>query len=312
MTKRLLLLLALSIYGLNLHAASRTFVCAVSGSDTNPCSVTAPCRSFIAALASTDPDGELVVLDSGGYGPATILQGVSILSPGGVYAGVTATSGDAITINAPDTAHVALRNLFLNAIGAFNGVNVNSVGVLYVDGCTITGFTSTGIVFASTTGTQRMNVSNSTIRRCGYAAVYVGYGIGTIQSVQLLDNQTGVMSWSTALAIVRNCVAKGNSYYGYYAGTNGKTIVEDSVASANYIGFYANLGMMTITRCTSVGNANGILSDSGGTTIYISDSTISTNTLGVGGVNGNLTSRGNNTLYGNTTDGAFTATFSAQ
>ena len=77
-------------------SAQRSFVSANHGNDANPCTVTLPCRNFAAAIAQTVAGGEVIVLDSGGYGPVTIGQSVSIIAPAGIYAGITATSGNAI------------------------------------------------------------------------------------------------------------------------------------------------------------------------------------------------------------------------
>src|SRR5262245_9746066 len=63
--------------------AHRTFV-ASSGNDTNPCTLVAPCRGFTAALAQTSPNGEIVVLDSAGYGTVAIAQSVAINAPAGI------------------------------------------------------------------------------------------------------------------------------------------------------------------------------------------------------------------------------------
>ena len=81
-------------------SAQRSFVSANHGNDANPCTVTLPCRNFAAAIAQTVAGGEVIALDSGGYGPVTIGNSISLISPPGVYAGITAFSGDAITINA--------------------------------------------------------------------------------------------------------------------------------------------------------------------------------------------------------------------
>jgi hypothetical protein len=74
------------------HAASnRTFV-ASYGLDANAatnCALGAPCRTFAGALAATNPGGEILALDSAGYGPVTIDRSVSITGPDGVYAGIT-------------------------------------------------------------------------------------------------------------------------------------------------------------------------------------------------------------------------------
>jgi hypothetical protein len=124
---------------------NRTFVSG-HGSDASPCSLAAPCRSFAGALAQTNPAGEIVVLDSAGYGAVTIDRAVSIINQDGVEAGITVTSGDAITVAAGFTDIVNLRGLSLYGGGAgSNGITYASAAAVYVDHCTIRGFTQNGI-----------------------------------------------------------------------------------------------------------------------------------------------------------------------
>src|SRR5437899_3788069 len=104
----------------------------LSGSDAASCMVLDPCRSFGAAMAKTNDGGEVVVLSTAGYGPFTVNKSVSVISPPGVYAGVTATAGTAITVNAPG-ATVILRNLYLNAVGGSAGVSINSDSVVHIE-----------------------------------------------------------------------------------------------------------------------------------------------------------------------------------
>ena len=93
--------------------ANRTFVSG-SGSDSNPCSLAAPCRSFAGAITQTNAGGEIVVLDSAGYGSVTINKSISINAPDGIEGGVTVTSAtDAITVNIGKTDVVNLRGLTL-------------------------------------------------------------------------------------------------------------------------------------------------------------------------------------------------------
>src|SRR5215471_4785134 len=121
--------------------ANRTFVSG-SGSDANPCSLAAPCRSFAGAIAQTSPGGEIAVLDTAGYGAVTIGQSVSIVNEEGVEAGVTVTSGDGITINAGSGDVVNLRGLTLVGVGTSgNGITHHS-GALNVQNCVIRGFNS--------------------------------------------------------------------------------------------------------------------------------------------------------------------------
>src|SRR5258707_8307454 len=76
----------------------RTFV-SVAGSDSNPCSITQPCRHFQAAVNATAAEGEVDALDAGAYGSFTISQAISIEGQSWAYAAPPANRA-AITINA--------------------------------------------------------------------------------------------------------------------------------------------------------------------------------------------------------------------
>src|SRR6266550_1342433 len=118
--------------------AQRTFV-ASTGLDTNPCSRTAPCRSFGAAITAVAAGGEVIVLDSAGYGPATISKDVSLIAPAGVYAGVTVSAGAGITVN-DGTGTVNLRGLNLNGVGGADAIDLTSAGQLHVENVVASGF----------------------------------------------------------------------------------------------------------------------------------------------------------------------------
>lgn len=147
--------------------ATRTFVSG-HGTDSGTCSVTAPCRSFAYAITQTAATGEIVVLDSAGYGPITIGQSVSITNPGGVEAGITATAGsNAVTINTNTAANVTLRGLTLEGggVGA-NGIDVisnfgdaASGGVVNVISCIIKDFSNDGILFKPTSSNSASTVN---------------------------------------------------------------------------------------------------------------------------------------------------------
>src|ERR1039457_430034 len=125
--------------------ANRVFVSARSGNDANPCNnILTPCQTFAGAVIQLNPGGEAIVLDSGGYGPVTITQPVTIEAPPGVLAFIHPPSGDAITVNAGSSDVVTLRGLVLNG-GSGNGIIVNTVGILHVENCVISGFSSYGL-----------------------------------------------------------------------------------------------------------------------------------------------------------------------
>jgi hypothetical protein len=290
----------------------RTWV-SPAGLDTNPCTREQPCRNFAAAITAVAAEGEVVALESAGYGPVTITKSVTIVAPAGVHAAIAPSSGAAITVSAADTDHVVLRNVYLNSQGADYGINADTVAALYVESCVVSGF-SDGILFDPTTSGARLYVSDTTVRRSGTNGIYVIGGTGlraTLDSVRLHQNLTGVLVIS-AEATIRDSVASGGTNVGFWASTGSKVMIENSVSTSNGWGFFAQSGgVMTMTRCAATSNSNeGVVAHGTGTTIYVSDSTIAANATGVlAALSGVVTSRGNNTLQANTTNGAFTSTF---
>src|SRR5215467_7438919 len=141
--------------------ANRTFVSG-NGSDANPCSLGAPCRSFAGALAQTSPGGEIAVLDTAGYGAVTITHAISIVNEEGVEAGITVTSGDGITINAGASDVVNLRGLTLVGVGGANGITLNTGGVLNIQNCVVRGFGGSGLNLVPTVSSD-INVSNTIV-----------------------------------------------------------------------------------------------------------------------------------------------------
>jgi hypothetical protein len=131
--------------------AQRTFV-ASSGLDTNACSLTQPCRSFVRAITQTNAGGEIIVQDSAGYGSVTIGQSISIISPPGIYAGMSVFAGfDGVTVNAPG-ATVVLRGLSINGQGGGTGVNLQQAARLRIESCVISNMAESGIAHSASGG----------------------------------------------------------------------------------------------------------------------------------------------------------------
>jgi hypothetical protein len=129
------------------HASAtlqRTFV-ASTGVDTNACSITAPCRGFTAAIAKTTAGGEVIALDSAGYGPVTIAKSISLIAPTGVYAGITVFSGDGITVNGPGIT-VVLRGLSINGQGGGYGIVLEQAAHLRIENCVISNMATGGLL----------------------------------------------------------------------------------------------------------------------------------------------------------------------
>ncbi len=134
----------------NPAGATRTWVSGV-GDDVNPCSRTAPCKTFAGAISKTAEGGEINVLDPGGYGGVTITKAISIRAVGN-EGGVLVGGGNGIVVNAGDDDDVVLSGLDFEGIGlGTNGVNFINGASVHISDSSINNFTTAGINFASAT-----------------------------------------------------------------------------------------------------------------------------------------------------------------
>jgi len=152
----LTLLISSSAYG----ASQRTFVSA-SGVDNPNCSLAAPCRSFATAIAAMLSGGEVIVLDSAGYGPVTITKSASIIAPPGIYAGITVFAGNGITVNATGGS-VVLRGLTINGLGGDAGIVIQNAGQVRIEHCVVSGMSQMGIFHQATDA--QVAVSDTIVR----------------------------------------------------------------------------------------------------------------------------------------------------
>jgi hypothetical protein len=302
--------------------AQRTFVSGLGSGTT--CSRTAPCRQLATALSQTNPGGEVVVLDSAGYGVISITQAVSITAP--PYTGISVFSGDGIDINAGASDTVILRGLTINNQGSTgSGIVFNTGGTLRIEGCVVNGFASTnqaGILFNGP-GTLEVKGSATT---GNFDGIRVGASSGTaraaIDSVRLEDNaNSGVVATDGSIVAVRKSLASGNPYAGFHAHTFGsggaQLNLEECVASHNgEAGIEARSDSsgpveINVESCVSSSNTNAgiyaVASSTGTATIRFSNSTVTDNPNGLATftISGNpamILSRVNNTIEGNTHD----------
>jgi len=171
MTKTTLLsalLGALFVAGLAIapaHAqATRTWVSGV-GDDANPCSRTAPCKTFAGAISKTAAAGEIDVLDPGGFGAVTITKSISIYDDGVGEAGVLVSGTNGIVISAGSTGIVNLRGLIFQGINSsLSGVQINTAQRVTIQNCVIQEFgpSAAGINVTPST-TMTLKIQDSTI-----------------------------------------------------------------------------------------------------------------------------------------------------
>jgi hypothetical protein len=318
-------------------AQQRTFVSG-GGNDVNPCSRTAPCRTIGQAIKGTSSGGEVVILDSAGYGAFTITQAVSITAPPGIYAGISVFGGDGIDVNAGSSDTVILRGLTVNNQGSSGSGIVFNTGIeLHIEGCTIAGFsTSSGVV---NNNTGNLFVSDSIVRGNGTGiAILEGGNVG-IAGVVLQQNSTGASLQKQAHAEIKDAKFLCNEIAGLEVSDASTATVHDSVASNNPgIGFLANSGgapaQLSLERCAASNNGTGVQAQSsdsqsvdvsvescvfsgntthgvfatststGVATVRVSNSTVTNNAIGLhnNGSPALLLSRGNNTVEANTTN----------
>src|SRR5436305_10403403 len=151
--------------------ATRTWVSGV-GDDANPCSRTAPCKTFAGAISKTAAGGEINVLDPGGFGAVTITKSITISSEG-FEAGVRVSGINAIIINALSTDVVVLRGLDIEGLGTgLDGIKgLGGLAALHVEKCTINAFrgsNGSGIEIAPTTaGTTKVFIKDTIVRNNG-------------------------------------------------------------------------------------------------------------------------------------------------
>jgi|ERR1700674_514701 len=146
----LALMLIVSAAGSANAQATRTWVSGV-GDDANPCSRTAPCKTFAGAISKTAAAGEINVLDPGGFGGVTITKSITIRSDH-VEAGVLVSGTNGITINAGPADRVVLEGLDIEGLGTgLHGVSVLAGKEVYIIRCSIRNFTQNGVNMASST-----------------------------------------------------------------------------------------------------------------------------------------------------------------
>src|SRR5437867_4481893 len=133
------------------HAqATRTWVSGV-GDDANPCSRTAPCKTFAGAISKTGDHGEIDALDPGGFGTVTVTFGVTI-DGAGTLASIAASGTSGVNVTAPAGWTVVLRNLTINGVGTgITGVNITGAADVHLEHVEIAGF-QTGIKLSSAAG----------------------------------------------------------------------------------------------------------------------------------------------------------------
>jgi len=172
--------------------ATRTWVSGV-GDDANPCSRTAPCKTFAGAISKTAASGEIDCLDPGGFGAVTITKAITILCEPVSNGGVLVAGTNGIVVAAGATDRVVLEGLDFEGVAlGINGVQVSSGAAVYIIHCTIRNFTQNGVNVISTTAGTRVFIKDSFIENNAGGVNVQGNGVGNSASISntLIDGNT--------------------------------------------------------------------------------------------------------------------------
>jgi hypothetical protein len=248
--------------------ATRTWVSGV-GDDANPCTQTAPCKTFAGAISKTAAGGEIDALDPGGFGALTITKAITIDGGGGQVASVLVSGTNGIVVAAGPTDVVTLRNLRINGLGpgsgSIDGIRFLSGDALHIENCNIFGFPGNGINVVTSAANVSLLVNNTFLTNNGNG-IQIGPTAGNVRSM---------------LVQVR---AQDNSGFGFLlnsgAGATG-TLIDDSSALVNGTGIGIGGGRLFLGNSMIFRNGFGV-SITGGTVSSYKTNMIDGNTSGDG------------------------------
>ncbi|MDT4896538.1 MAG: hypothetical protein QOH25_1615, partial [Acidobacteriota bacterium] len=231
--------------------ATRTWVSGV-GSDANPCSRTAPCKTFAGAISKTAKDGEINALDPGGYGTLTITKSITV-DGNGTHASVLASLTTGFIVNITDAADVRktviIRNISINgAATGVHGINFIAGLKLYVESVQIFGFQSAASsrgIKANKTSAGQLYVKDTVISNCASgidASTTSGVLLTAIDHVRIEGMTDGLIFGTGTGNNVRDSFIVGNSGVGVKTSVNAGTILERTMIDSNGTGLQPGAG----------------------------------------------------------------------
>jgi hypothetical protein len=253
--------------------ATRTWVSGV-GDDVNPCSRTAPCKTYAGAISKTAKDGEISTLDPGGFGAVTITKSITINGGNGGqgYGSILASLVNGIIVNITDPADVrkSVKLDWLNINGAstgLDGIRWVAGNTLHIENTLIDGFTGDGVDVAfSALSNTAFSMRNVTIRNCVGAGVKMnanttgttGFTFNNIQITKCgnaIDAQNGSRGTvtSSTLALSTNGVSATEG------ASNTEVNLVDTTISSNVTGINVAGGAVArIARCLITQNVTSL------------------------------------------------------
>jgi hypothetical protein len=229
--------------------ATRTWVSG-TGDDLAACSRSAPCKTFAAAIAVTETNGEIDCVDAGGYGTLTITKSITIDCTG-TLGSILSSGGNGITVNlstSPDPLKsVVLRGLSINGAGGgaqsgLRGVSIQSAAVVTLEDMVIMNHAQQGVADVRTTP-GKLFIKNSVIRNNAGVGIVVaasgGTNMASIENTHSINNLYGLAAANGNQIKIARSVFSGNSNAGIEADPGAQIGVEHSTVNFNGTGLQA-------------------------------------------------------------------------
>ena len=285
--------------------ATRTWVSGL-GDDVNPCSRTAPCKTFPGAYSKTAIGGEIDALDPGGFGTITISHALTIDGGGAGLASILAASNsNGVVINAGAGDVVTLRNVQINGVRQYalpgaSGIVFNSGLVLNLEHVVIENAGTFGINFQPA-ARAFLHIVDSVVENSGSDGLIISTAAsgGSVNGVDIM--RTSIVD---------------NLGVGVHVVSNSRVSLSNTVITHNGSdGILVNGGPPTVVgvdyAVVSNNSGNGIHTQASGA-VRLANSTVTDNALkGVFTDTGQIFTQLNNRLLNNFGgDGTFTGPFS--
>jgi hypothetical protein len=268
--------------------ATRTWVSG-TGDDGNPCSRTAPCKTWSGAFGQTAAGGEIDAMDSGAFGSLNINKSIT-LDGGGNFASTLASATTGFVLNGAVSDQVTIRNMTINGAGTTKGtigIRTVSTGSVDIQNVYIFNFAQHAVSIENSAAAQ-IQIRNCFFHNNGQTAIVVAPSVAASVNVSI-DNTTisknGVTAGSAGGLFVTNggrVVVRGsqidhNTAPGVEAGSNGEVLVDSSDLSFNSDGVRTSGGTVRVSRCTLTYNSGQATNNTSGIINTYSDNRMSGN-----------------------------------
>ncbi len=293
--------------------ATRTWISGV-GDDVNPCSRTAPCKTFPGAISKTAAGGEIDCLDPGGFGGVTVTKAITLdcgegAGEGGIL--VAGTNGVTVNCSTDPNCVVVLDGLQIDGgptgSNSLNGVKFIAGKALEINHCWIRNFTGGspnghGVNFAPSSGTARLFISDTIIMTNGQLGGGVGNGVliaptGSANATFVLTNMQALNNDGNGVKVDLTGLTTGSMH-----GTIARSSLSGNVGGLTVITSGATQAPVTVDNSTISNNsAAGIVANGTNVNVFLGRSVLSGNGIAFGIPAGRINSYGDNDANGNVT-----------